>query len=275
MSQGQKRRDQILRLISREGFETVQALARERRVSDMTIRRDLDELERQGSIRRTHGGAVSEHFTQIELDFRFRQKEQPDVKRRLAGAAAALVEDGETIFLDAGTTIAAMVPFLLDRRGLTVVTHSLPVARDLAGRPGICTILLGGQIRHSLFATVGHIAEDTLRMFKLDKAFLGTAGVDLGRGLSHSSEEEIPLKKLAARLAHRVIVVADRSKLAKGRVLFFMPWTDIDLFVTDGDRGLGFYAGRSRKGARKLGALPHWPAASVPMRRRSQTTASR
>jgi len=140
----------------------------------MTIRRDLDRLETEGLIRRTHGGAVTESLGEVELDFTARRNQNARAKRQIGQAAAALVREGDVIFLDAGSTLIAMAEFLVGKR-LTVVTHSLPIADRLAGRDGIEVFLLGGQVRRDLMSVVGYRAEESLASFRLDKAFLGTA----------------------------------------------------------------------------------------------------
>ena len=136
-------------------------------------------------------------------------------KRQIGEAAAAHVHDGDIIFLDAGTTVLAMTEFLLQRRSLTVVTHSLSVVDLLNGRDGIDVFLLGGRVRRDLMSVVGFQAEETLASFAFDKAFLGTGGIDPRRGLTHSTVEEIPLKKACAQLAREVYVLADLSKFGK------------------------------------------------------------
>lgn len=236
MHSAEMRRKRILDVLARNRYESIQALSAALRVSTMTIRRDLDQLEAQGLIRRTHGGALTESLGLVDLDYAARRGRNARAKRQIGAAAAALVKDGEVIFLDAGSTTLAMTEFLLGKR-LTVVTHSLPVVEKLAGREGIEVFLLGGQVRRDLMSTIGHRAEETLSTFHLDRAFLGTAGLDLERGPNHSTPEEIPIKKLAARLAAQVVLLADRSKIGRPGTIYFLPITDIDLLVTDGKSG--------------------------------------
>ena len=177
MDSSEQRRQRVLELLTDSGYESVQALSKVLGVSEMTVRRDLDHLEAKGLIRRTHGGAVSEMYSQIELDYRIRQKHNARAKRQIASAAVGMIQDGEVIYLDAGTTVLAMAPLLIGRKALTIVTPSIPLATELAEAPGIETILLGGQMRRDLRAVVGHIAEECLASFRLDKAFLGAAGI--------------------------------------------------------------------------------------------------
>ena len=230
----EKRQKQILDLLTRDGYESIQTLSEAIGVSHMTIRRDLSRLEDQGLIRRTHGGATAQRLGQIELDYADRLKQKAQAKRQIGHAAAEMVGEGETVFLDAGTTGLAMAEFLAKRKGLTVVTRSLSVVERLAGRDGIELFLLGGEVRRDLMSVVGYRTEEQLASFRLDVAFLGTGGVDLERGLNHSTVEEIPIKKLAANIAQRVVVLADRSKLSEKGQNFYLPLSDIDFLVTEG-----------------------------------------
>jgi DeoR family transcriptional regulator of aga operon/DeoR family fructose operon transcriptional repressor len=233
MLSAEQRRKRILSVLARDRYESIGALSAAMRVSLMTIRRDLDRLGAEGLIRRTHGGAITESLGLVDLDYAARQNQNARAKRQIGQAAATLVHDDDVIFLDAGSTVLAMTKFLAGKR-LTVVTHSLPIADRLAGREGIEVFLLGGQVRRDLMSAVGYRVEESLVTFRLDKAFLGTAGIDLDRGLNHSAPEEIPIKKLAARLASRVVVLADRTKIGRPGTIYFLPISEIDLFITDG-----------------------------------------
>jgi DeoR/GlpR family transcriptional regulator of sugar metabolism len=104
----------------------------------------------------------------------------------------------------------------------------------LAGREGLEVFLLGGQVRRDLMSCVGYRVEESLATFRLDRAFLGTAGIDLKRGLNHSTPEEIPIKKSAARLALQTVVLADRTKIGRPGTIYFLPVPKIDLLITDG-----------------------------------------
>jgi len=149
-------------LLARDGYESINEMASVLGVSPMTVRRDLNELENEGLIRRTHGGAVSETLGQIDLDYSARRTQHARAKRQIGAAAAELVRPGDVIFLDAGTTVLAMTEFLTSLNPLTVVTHSLTVVERLGGREGIDVFLLGGQVRRDLMSVVGYRAEDLL-----------------------------------------------------------------------------------------------------------------
>lgn len=233
MLTAEQRRKRILSVLARDRYESIRALSEAMHVSEMTIRRDFDHLQAKGLIRRTHGGAITESIGMFDLDYSARCNQNARAKRQIGRAAASLVRNDDIIFLDAGSTVLAMTEFLVDKQ-LTIVTHSLPIVDKLAGREGIEVHLLGGQIRRDLMSTVGYRVEESLETFRLDKAFLGTAGFDLERGLNHSAPEEIPIKKMAARLASEVIVLADRTKIGRPGTIYFLPIPEINIFITDG-----------------------------------------
>ena len=250
MASANPRHRRILDLLARDGYESINEMASVLGVSPMTVRRDLNELENEGLIRRTHGGAVSETLGQIDLDYSARRTQHARAKRQIGAAAAGLVRPGDVIFLDAGTTVLAMTEFLTSINPLTVVTHSLTVVERLAGREGIEVFLLGGQVRRDLMSVVGYRAEEHLASFRIDKSFLGTGGLAPERGLTHSTLEEIPIKKLAARIAGQVIVLADQTKIGKKGLVYFLGIDEIDTWICDGkDRAdLHHYDRRSPTG---------------------------
>jgi DeoR family fructose operon transcriptional repressor len=234
MQPGDQRRQQILDLIASAGYESVPALSQALKVSEMTIRRDLDELEQKHLIKRTHGGAVADHSAEhLSVDFKVRRGQRADAKARIAAAAVERIGDNQVVYLDAGTTALAVADALTGRRDLTVVTPSLPLASSLAGRDGVTVVLLGGSVRGDLLSVIGPLSEQNLATFHLDLAVLGTGGFHPERGLSHSTLEEIPLKRLAARLAERVLVVATREKRGRAGLMYFLAPEDIDEIITD------------------------------------------
>jgi DeoR family fructose operon transcriptional repressor len=233
------RRQRILEMLASANYESVIALSRALAVSDMTIRRDLQILERDGAVRRTHGGAVSEQVPELSLAFHVRRQQQTQAKARIARHAASQVSDGAVVYLDAGTSVLAMAEALSQRRNLTIVTPSVALINclQLNASPGITAILLGGTVRPDLMSVIGPLAEQNLATFHFDLAVLGTGGYDQERGLTLSTMEEIPLKKTAARLADRVIVLATREKIGRTGMIYFLPPDEIDRIIVDEDPG--------------------------------------
>ncbi len=178
---------------------------------------------------------MSDSLGQIDIDYRVRLNHNLRAKEQIAAAAVEMIEDDETIYMDAGTTIATMARFLKGYKSLKIVTPSIPLLNWLGRMPGVECYLLGGQFRQSLMAVVGCTAEDNLASFRLDRAFLGTAAFDFTRGMTHATSEDITLKRLAARLAQRVIVLADRTKIGRRGSVYFLPPPQVHCLITDGD----------------------------------------
>lgn len=236
LSSPNSRMEQILDFLSATGFGSVSQLAASLNVSEMTIRRDLDKLETEGKIRRTHGGAITEKRTQIELNFRSRQLRQSDQKDIIAKLAVDLIQPGQSIFMDAGTTILAMAKKLkMDQKpkNLRIITNSLAIQSEFMNEPLIEVITTGGKILPHTLSLVGPLAQENIASMRFDWAFLGTGGIDLQRGLTHSTMEEIPIKQAAADSAIKVVVLADHTKFGYNALSLFMPNDKVDVIVTD------------------------------------------
>lgn len=201
-------------------------------ISESTARRDLIELENRKLLRRTHGGAlfmepVKLEPTYLEKEDRFRSE-----KESIARRAAALIEDGDSLVVDAGTTTLCLAGELARFKGLTVVTNSIYLSIRLAALPNVSVVSTGGVLRKNTMAFVGPAAETMLAGVHADKAFLATNGLDLRYGLSTPSMEEAAVKSKMMEAAEQVYVLADHSKL--GRVAFarFGALSEIDACIT-------------------------------------------
>ncbi len=232
-SEVQSRGSRILELIEGNGFVGISNLARELSVSEMTIRRDLDRMEAEGLVRRTPGGAMTEPRTRAGIDFSSRQQENSAAKEQIGRLAAGLVREGQTIYLDAGTTVFAMIPYLKHFQRLQIVTNSLPIQAKLVETSDLDVFLVGGQVFKLTVSLVGTLAVDNLSNLRFDQVFLGTSGIDVERGLAHDSMEEIPVKRAAAAAGAKVIVLADHSKFQRNAFSLFLPIEKIDMIVTD------------------------------------------
>ncbi|WP_028064922.1 DeoR/GlpR family DNA-binding transcription regulator [Solirubrobacter soli] len=204
-----QRRQEILRAV-RNGTAHVSDLAESFGVSEMTVRRDLGALARDGKLERVHGGAVDAGtepgFSQIEVE-RF------DIKDRLGRAAAAMVQDGMTVMIDIGTSTLQMARHLHGCK-ITVVTTNLAVVEELLPDPDIELVLPGGIVRRNYRSLVGVLAEDSLRQIKSDILFLGTSGVDLEIGVWDTTMVEVPIKRLMIAGASEVVLIADAAKFS-------------------------------------------------------------
>jgi DeoR/GlpR family transcriptional regulator of sugar metabolism len=185
-----QRQQKIIHILEDQGEVTVADLVKEFNVSEMTIRRDLDILDNQGLLRRVHGGAVSHRGRSYEPPFLLRTTENLDCKQRIGAAAAALVQNGDSITLDVGTTTLEIARNLHTRQDLTVITPSLQIANELTKHPGIRLIVTGGILRTGELSLVGHLAERIFNEFFVDKLFLGAGAVDVALGVAGLNIEE-------------------------------------------------------------------------------------
>jgi len=233
----EERHRQILTILEEDGRATVEALSQQLGVSAATVRRDLSELEKQGLLRRTHGGVLALSGTAFEPSLGEKSGEQMEEKRRIATAAASLVRDGETIILDAGTTTLEIARVLTSRRDITVVTNSLPIAAELAATEGVHVILTGGDLRKNTMALVGPATEAFLKKITADRVFLGTNGVSPERGLSTPNLLEAATKRAMLGAATEVVVVADHTKLGRVAFAHVADLSEVDRIVCSEPRG--------------------------------------
>ncbi|HBX68093.1 MAG TPA: DeoR/GlpR transcriptional regulator [Chloroflexi bacterium] len=228
-----ERHDQIQNLLKDRGRVTVQELSSLFSVSEATIRRDLEELDGQGRLRRTHGGAVQAIKAPKEPPIVQRIGEQSDQKTRIGQAAVERIQLGETIFLGSGTTIVEVARNLPPNIKLTVITNSLPVVNELATHPGIELIVIGGMLRQSELSMVGHVAEQALRELRADKAFIGMYAIDVECGFTNDYPPEILTDRAVMGIAQQLIVLADHSKFGRVSTMLVAPVTAAHTIITD------------------------------------------
>ena len=229
-----ERRHRIVQLLREHGKVTVEALAARFATSAVTIRTDLAALEAGGALERTHGGAL----------LRQDDDDQPiNVKRtlhhaekvRIAKAAAALIQDGETVILDSGTTTAEIAKQIrkLEVQSINVITNALNIASLLADVPAVRLIMPGGILRPESNSLSGHMAEAALANLQADRLFLGADGLDPDRGVMtpHLPEAQLNAKMIA--ISRQVIVVADSSKLMRRNISLIARVEQLHMLITD------------------------------------------
>ncbi len=222
----------ILERLSGNGSISVADVAQELGVSSATIRRDLQLLESQRLLARTHGGALAQGVL-YELPLRYKAARHQDEKLRIARAAAERMTDAGAIGLTGGTTTTEVARAIVDRRRLTVVTNALNIASELVVRPNLKLVVTGGVARSESYELVGPIAESSLSGLHLDVVFVGADGIDLEAGVTTHHEVEARTNRALIDSAARAIVVTDSSKL--GRVAFarICELDRIDEVITD------------------------------------------
>lgn len=234
-----ERRRLIERLINDDGRVGVLELAERFHVTTETVRRDLDQLESEGALRRVHGGAVApDRESTAEPSLAQRLQRQSAAKTAIGRRAIAALGDAfrGSVFLDAGTTTAAVAAQLAPRlstSAIDIVTHSLTLAGGLAAVPNASLTVIGGRVRGLTAAAVGADTVRAIEAMRPDVAFVGTNGVSAEFGLSTPDPDEAAVKRAIVRSARRVIVVADVEKLGRELLVGFAALADIDVLVTD------------------------------------------
>ena len=229
----EERRRAILESVNRDGRALVGELARRFDTSEVTIRKDLEILHAHGLVHRTHGGALPSRETAL-ADPTLREKERlhRKEKQRIAQAAAAMVNEGQVVVLDSGTTTTAIARALRRFHNLTVVTNSVNIAAELAGTE-LDVILTGGTLRKNSFSLVGPIAEDTLRRLNADILFLGVDGFDVHYGLSTPNLLEAKVNRVMVDISRTVVAVCDSSKFGRRSLSLIGPPGVVHRVITD------------------------------------------
>jgi DeoR/GlpR family transcriptional regulator of sugar metabolism len=231
---GTDRQKQILQLLERQQRLSVAGICATFEISEATARRDLETLANLGKLQRVHGGAIVLTQAPPESPILQRQNEQTDEKTRIGQAAAALVQPGETVFLGSGSTVLEAARALRGRRGLTVLTNSLPVVNALAGAEEITLICLGGMLRESEFSFIGHITEQALAEVRADKALIGTRAISLEDGLTSDYLPETMTDRAILKASGQILVLADHTKFGRAATVRLAPLESIHTIVTDG-----------------------------------------
>lgn len=227
------RQERILNWLDQHGQVQVRDLVEEFGVSEMTIRRDLEQLEGEGRLLRTYGGARPPGQTIREQPYAAKVVEHIAEKERVARRAAELVSDGDVILLDAGSTTAALARCLQGRKNLTVVTVDLKIALELCDEPGIRVMVTGGAAQPEGYNLYGPLAEQILGGLTVDLAFIGTSAIDLEQGLTTPNLDKVPLKQAMLRAARRSVVLADTAKFGLRAHFQIAPLKAISQIITD------------------------------------------
>jgi len=231
-----QRRRQISAWVQQHGSARVSDLSKHFAISEVTIRNDLAYLEEQGELLRDRGGAVAvvdnKRITSL-LEVEKRAHLQIEEKRLIAQAAAATVESGDTIIMDAGTTVVEMAPFLAKVPDLTVVTNALNVALSIGASTPARVILLGGVLNRESSSSLGSIAERTLADLRVDKLFLGTQAFDHPHGLTDTTLEIAEIKKNMIRASRKTILLADSAKWGSSGFIKIAPLSAVHSIITD------------------------------------------
>lgn len=228
-----ERRDKIIQKIQSEGSARVDELSEEFDVSTVTIRNDLEFFEEKGLIHRTYGGALLRNNVYNDPSIEKKKKINVDEKRRIAEYAQQLINDGDSIILDSGSTTLEIALRLKDKKDLTIMTNAINIALELAGSNQLQIMLTGGVLREKSYSLVGPEAERTMQNYYFDKLFLGVDGIDFNHGLTTSNPLEARLNRLMVERSNTVIAVTDSTKFGRHSFSFICDLTPIDTVITD------------------------------------------
>ncbi len=228
-----ERRQEILTLIAQRSRVNVEDLANHFGVSHSSIRRDLSQLHDDGLLTRTYGGAVALNGSAVETPFTERQVANFAEKDAISKAAVSCIEEGETIFIDGGTTTECMVPYLLDKR-ITVVTYGLNIMDRLSVSTSVTVIAVGGTVNNHARTFGGIFALSNLQSYNIrfDKTFMAASGVSATAGVTNAGLEEIPIKRKAIEVGQQNILLADATKVGVIRAGLIAPLTQIHSLIT-------------------------------------------
>jgi DeoR/GlpR family transcriptional regulator of sugar metabolism len=229
----QERRHDILDNVLRTGRASVADLSQAFGVSEVTIRGDLQMLAEQGLLVRTHGGAIPANRLSPELSLALRRQQQTLAKDHIGEAGAALIEDGDAVWLDTSSTALAIARHLTHHRHVTVITNSIAIVQELADHPNLDVVVPGGRLRRETASLIGVDGLDFVRRFNIQKGFFGAHGLTVDEGLTDVSVDEAEVKQVLVGLCRQVVAVLDATKWGRVGLASFAPLDQIDTIITD------------------------------------------
>lgn len=229
-----ERRNEILAKLQEENKVLVSDLSRHYSVTEETIRRDLDKLEKQGLAKKTYGGAVISEGIYTDLPYNIRKETNVKHKKKIAAVVAEMINDGDCIVIDASSTAVYIVKEIKHKKNITLITNSIEILFELSDKKDWKVLSTGGQMREGALSLVGYQAERMIKNFHVDKAIISCKGVDVKNGLTDSLEAEAEIKKYMYQAATMKILAVDNSKLSKTSFAKIDDLSVVDVLVTDG-----------------------------------------
>jgi len=229
-----ERRNRIVELINEKKSIHVSELGKMFSVTEETIRRDLEKLEKQGILVRTYGGAVLADDFKSEMSVQVREEINAAGKNAIGQEAAKMVNDGDIIILDASTSALYVAKHLKKKKGLTVITNAEKVVFELSDCEDITVICTGGVLRSRSLSYVGRAAENALSNYFANKVFLSAKGFTLNRGLTDSNEQEADMRRAMIKCSEKVVLLCDRTKFGRVGFVNTANIKDISCMITDG-----------------------------------------
>lgn len=228
-----ERKNAILARLSIEGKVLVSDLSREYGVTEETIRRDLEKLEKDGLAKKTYGGAVKNENFNIDLPFHVRKQTNVESKQYIASVIGSMINDGDYIMLDSSTTALCVIKSILHKKKITLITNSIEILLELSNKPEWTVISTGGTLKEGSLSLVGYQAERMVSSFHVDMSICSSKGIDTEIGVTDSNERDAEIKKAFFKAAKKKILALDSSKFDRTSFVKVCDISDIDMIVTD------------------------------------------
>ena len=228
-----ERRNTILARLSLEGKVIVSDLAREFDVTEETIRRDLEKLDKEGLAKKTYGGAVANQNSNTDLPYSVRKRANVERKQHIAEKIGEMIHDGDRIMLDASSTAIFVAKIIKSRKNITLITNSVEILLELADKDGWNILSTGGALREGALSLVGMSAEKMIRGFHVDLAVCSCKGIDMNMGITDSNERDSEIKQAIFAAADRKVLAVDGTKFDKISFVHVCDCGEVDTVVTD------------------------------------------
>lgn len=224
-----ERRREIMTILQEQKSVLVSNLSKKFHVTEETIRRDLEKLEREGLVKRTYGGAVLSESISIDLPFDVREITNIEEKKTIASKAAQFIEDGDTLMMDSSSTALQLTEYIKKKKNITVITNSVKMILDLNNAENVRVICTGGDLRHSNLSFVGHISEKVIKSYHVDKTIISCKAVNMEKGILESNDSEAYVKRAMVERAQSTYLLLDNSKFDR---MSFVNITGFDSIYT-------------------------------------------
>lgn len=228
-----ERRNQILEILQRDKRALVSDLSQTFEVTEETIRRDLEKLEKEGFAKKTYGGAILNESFNVDLPYTVRKKVNVSNKEYIADIICSMIEDGDHVMMDASSTAVYVAKHLKNKKNITLITNSIEILLELSEVAGWKVLSTGGMLKEGSLSLVGYQAEKMLENYHVDKAVISCKGIDLERGITDSNEMEAQIKKLMLTSAGTRILAADSTKFDRISFTKIGGIENLDYVITD------------------------------------------
>ncbi len=228
-----ERRNRILAKLTMEGKVLVSDLSREFGVTEETIRRDLEKLEKEGLAKKTYGGAVKTEDMKADLPFYVRKQTNVEAKRYIASIISGMINDGDYLMLDSSTTALFVIKHILHKKKITLITNSIEILLELSNKSGWTVISTGGTLKEGGLSLLGYQAERMISGFHVDMAICSSKGIDIQNGITDSNELDAEIKKAFFNAAKKRVLAIDSTKFDKSSFVKVCDISDVDMIVTD------------------------------------------